>query len=223
MILTVGNTKGGVGKSTIAVNLAVVRAATGSDVLLVDGDEQATATIFSDTRAEELGSTGYTTASLRGKALREQVQKFAPKYDDIIIDVGGRDTGSLRAALTISDIVLIPVRPRSPDIWALDDILPLIEEARIPNPNLRALVVINAADARGKDNKATAEVIQKREAVELLDLTIGNRKVFSDALSYGRAVTEYKPYDPQANEELQRLIELLYTKAGATKKFTSAI
>ncbi|NWJ49113.1 MAG: AAA family ATPase [Chloroflexi bacterium] len=215
MILTVGNTKGGVGKSTLAVNLAVARAAAGYDVLLVDGDEQATATIFSDTRAEELGSTGYTVASLRGKALRDQVQKFAPKYDDIIIDVGGRDTGSLRAALTVSDILLIPIRPRSPDLWALDDITPLIEEARLPNPNLRALVVINAADARGKDNKETAKVVQKREAVELLNLTIGNRKVFSDALSYGRAVTEYKPSDTQAIEELQRLIELLYIKENA--------
>lgn len=223
MILTVGNTKGGVGKSTLAVNLAVVRVTTGYDVLLVDGDEQATATIFSDTRAEELGSTGYTIASLRGKALRDQVQKFAPKYDDIIIDVGGRDTGSLRAALTVSDIVLIPIRPRSPDVWALDDIIPLIEEARLPNPNLRALVVINAADARGKDNKATAEIIQKREALELLDLTIGNRKVFSDALSFGRAVTEYKPQDTQANEELQRLVALLYSQPSEKSNVTNAI
>lgn len=64
MILTVGNIKGGVGKTTLAVNLAIVRAAGGRDVLLVDGDEQRTALTFTDLRAEQLGQAGYTAVSL---------------------------------------------------------------------------------------------------------------------------------------------------------------
>ena len=55
MILAVGNTKGGVGKTTLAVNLAVALALAGRDLLLVDGDEQGTALTFSQLRAERLG------------------------------------------------------------------------------------------------------------------------------------------------------------------------
>ena len=58
MIVTVGNTKGGVGKTTIAVNLAILRTGLGRDVLLVDGDEQGSASLFSQLRAEQLGRCG---------------------------------------------------------------------------------------------------------------------------------------------------------------------
>ena len=154
MILTVGNTKGGVGKTTIAVNAAIVRAAAGRDVLLIDGDEQQTAITFTELRSVQLGQPGYTAVSLQGGAIRTQVRQLAPKYDDIIIDVGGRDTGSLRAALTISETFLIPVRniaiaaatnmsflPRSFDIWAVDQVAELVRETRETlNPQMRACI-----------------------------------------------------------------------------------
>src|SRR5690349_7232811 len=130
MILAVGNTKGGVGKTTIAVNLAIALGLAGHDVLLVDGDEQGTAITFTQLRTERLGKPGYTAVSLTGAALRTQVRQLALKYDDIIIDVGGRDTGSLRAALTVANIVLVPVQPRSFDVWALDQVAVLVKEAR---------------------------------------------------------------------------------------------
>src|SRR5215213_11530088 len=105
MIVTVGNTKGGVGKTTIAVNLAILRAAAGRDVLLVDGDEQGSASLFSQLRAEQLGGCGYTAVGLHGAAVRTQVRQLAPKYADTIIDVGGRDTGSLRTVLTVANVL----------------------------------------------------------------------------------------------------------------------
>ena len=84
--------------------------------------------------------------SLQGSAIRTQVRQLAPKYDDIIIDVGGRDTGSLRAALTISETFLIPVLPRSFDIWAVDQVAELVRETRETlNPEMRACIFLNAA------------------------------------------------------------------------------
>jgi chromosome partitioning protein len=80
------------------------------------------------------------------------VRQLASKYDDIIIDVGGRDTGSLRASLTVADTLLIPVQPRSFDIWAVDQMAELVKEAHEINSELRAIAVLNAADAQGKDN-----------------------------------------------------------------------
>lgn len=210
MILTIGNIKGGVGKTTLAVNLAIVRAAEGRDVLLVDGDEQATAQTFTELRTELLGEPGYTAVALQGAALRTQVRKLESKYDDIVIDVGGRDTGSLRAALIVTDTLLIPVQPRTFDIWAVDAIAELVAEAREINDRLQALIVINAADFQGKDNEDAAEALRSVEGMEMLALTIGRRKAFPNAASAGRAVTEQTPRDPKAVQELEALAQEIY-------------
>jgi chromosome partitioning protein len=210
MILTVGNIKGGVGKTTLALNVAIARANMGKDMLLVDGDEQHTALTFTELRTEQLGSPGYTSVSLQGAALRTQVRQLTPKYDDIIIDVGGRDTGSLRAALTVTETLLIPVQPRSFDIWSVDQMTHLVKEAREINGTLRAVVLLNAADAQGKDNEEAAEALRDHEGLDLLPCTIGRRKAFPNAASSGKAVTEHTPQDAKAVRELTALIRALY-------------
>ncbi len=211
MILSVGNIKGGVGKTTLAVSLAILRANAGHDVLLVDGDEQRTALTFTDLRTEFLGQPGYTAVSLQGAALRTQVRQLAGKYDDIIIDVGGRDTGSLRAALTVTQVLLIPVQPRSFDIWAVEQMAVLIQEAREINEQLRTLVVLNAADAQGRDNADAVQALQETPGMEILRVFIGRRKAFPNAAASGRAVTEHTPRDAKAIEELQDLVRVIYT------------
>jgi chromosome partitioning protein len=210
MILTVGNIKGGVGKTTLAVNLAIVRANSGRDVLLIDGDEQRTALTFTELRTELRGQPGYTAVSLQGAALRTQVRQLASKYDDIVIDVGGRDTGSLRAALTITETILIPVQPRSFDIWAVDQMADLVTEAREINEDLRALLVLNAADAQGRDNEDAADALKEVKGLELLRVTIGRRKAFPNAAASGCAVTEHAFKDTKAIDELSSLVDAVY-------------
>src|SRR3954453_8337587 len=107
MIVLIAQTKGGVGKSTLAINLAIERSRAGRDVLLVDADEQGTAMDFTALRTEALGSPGYTAVSLAGPAVRTQVLQLQPKYEDIIIDAGGRDTTGLRAGLTVADVAIV--------------------------------------------------------------------------------------------------------------------
>ncbi len=208
MIIVVGNVKGGVGKTTLAVNLAVALSRMKRDVLLIDGDEQQTAMAFTDLRASQKSSPGYTAVSLQGAAIRTQVRQLAPKYGDIVIDVGGRDTGSLRAALTVANMVLIPVQPRSFDLWGVDQTAELVREAREINDALRAITVLNAADPQGRDNEEAAAVLRDHKGIEHAAGLIVRRKAFPNAAASGLSVLEYD--DPKAIEEFNRLMDFLF-------------
>ena len=129
MIVVIGGIKGGSGKTTIATNLTVLRSASGKKVLLVDADEQKSASSWSQQRELENLQTSWVTIQLAGSAIRSQIQKMVNDYDDIIIDVGGRDTTSQRSALTIADSFIVPFQPRSLDIWTLGSVKNLISEA----------------------------------------------------------------------------------------------
>ena len=212
MILAVGNVKGGVGKTTLAVNFAIVWALQSREVLLIDGDEQATAMAFTELRTATRGEPGYTAVALHGAAIRTQVRQLASKYDHIIIDVGGRDTGSLRAALTVAHLVLIPVQPRSFDLWGVDQTTELITEARELNESLCAVAVLNAADPQGHDNEAAAALIRDNGALELAPAIIIRRKAFPNAAAGGLSVVEYG--NSKARTEFEKLsveIDKLYT------------
>src|SRR5437764_10052101 len=111
MILTIGSVKGGAGKSTIALQLALARTLAGHDVLLIDGDRQGSAQAAVAMRADAGRSPGLACAHYPDeRLLRAQVQQQASKYADVIIDAGGRDSAALRMALLLSDAVLVPVQ-----------------------------------------------------------------------------------------------------------------
>jgi len=203
MILVVGNVKGGVGKTTLAVNLTIAISQRHNDVLLIDGDEQGTAAAFTELRTSTKGSPGYTAVSLQGTAIRTQVRQLAPKYSTIVIDVGGRDNGSLRAALTVADGILIPVKPRSFDLWGVDQTAELIREARTINERLWAVAVLNEADSQGSDNDAAIDALKEIEGIDLAPMLIVRRKAFPNAAASGLSVLEYQ--DPKARDELTQL------------------
>jgi chromosome partitioning protein len=216
MIVALTQTKGGVGKSTIAVNLAVERARAGRDVLLVDADEQATASDFTALRTQQLGRPGYTAVALSGANVRTQVLQLKPKYDDIIIDAGGRDTAGLRAALTVADVALVPFQPRSFDLWTLEKVAALLTEAKpYRETPLRSLAILNFADPAGGDNATAAEALSGTDALTYLDTPIGRRKAFPNAAAEGRGVSELKPTDPKACTEIAVLTSRIFNGIGA--------
>jgi len=211
MIIVCGGTKGGTGKSTMAVNLAIIASSTGADVLLVDADDQESASDFSVLRNESRNEgAGYTCVKLTGPAVRTELLRLAPKYDHVLIDTGGRDTTSQRAALTVANVLLVPFLPRSFDVWVIGRVAGIVEEVRTVNPELKAYAFLNRADPRGQDNIDAAEVIRENGALELIDAPLGSRKAFSNAAALGLAVTELKPQDPKAMSEMMTLFQRVF-------------
>jgi len=214
MIFTVGGIKGGSGKSTLATNLTVWLAKQGFDVLLVDADEQETATKFTKWRERYTdGNSGYTATILTGDSVRQQVTRFKPKFDHIIIDTGGRDTTSQRAALFVSDALLVPFNPRSFDLWTIADVENLVKEVRTLKPTeLHAFSILNRADPKGSDNKDSAELLQESTVLEYIGPPIVSRKSFANAASAGLGVMEQVPVDEKANGEIGQLFRTIMQK-----------
>jgi chromosome partitioning protein len=211
MVIIVGGIKGGSGKSTVATNLCVMRAKERKDVLLVDADDQETATDFTLQRNERTGGkAGYTSIKLFGSAVRTEVSRLRPKYDDIIIDTGGRDTTSQRAALAVADILLVPFVPRSFDVWTLQKVGRVVDEMRQANPKLEAYAFLNRADPQGQDNGGAVDLLHESESVEYIDTPLGTRKAFGNAGGQGLGVCELSPPDPKALQEMTTLFERVF-------------
>jgi chromosome partitioning protein len=211
MILVVGGTKGGSGKTLLASNLTVLRAAAGHDTLLIDADEQSSAMDFTRQRQRRLkGEPGYTAIQTREAGVAVQVRRMAAKHADILIDVGGRDTASQRAALVVADVLVIPFAPTSVDLWTVDTVVALLKDAREFSRGLRAYAVINKAFPRGSDNRDAAEMLREyHEHWIYLETPIGTRKAFSNAFGGGYAITEYQPKDTKAITEMMALYRYL--------------
>lgn len=210
MITVIGGIKGGSGKTTLATNLVVMHTLSKKKTLLIDADDQKTASDWSRQRENFGIKTPWTTIRLAGSLVREHLKTSVDGYDEVIIDTGGRDTTSQRAALTLADILIAPFQPRSFDIWTLEQLSHLIREAYTLNPKLNVLAVINRADPKGKDNEAAVQMIKEMKALTCLPMTIGQRKSFSNASSEGLGVVETKPKDKKAIAEIKNLYRFIY-------------
>lgn len=207
MIYTIGGIKGGSGKTTIATNLVVLLATMKRDILLIDADDQESATDFTAFRNQTLGDLDYTAVKVTGNEIGKQVQRLATKYDDIVIDVGGRDTTSQRSALVVSEVALFPFVGRAVDIWTLRKLNDLLSEISTYNPNLLALTFINKADHSGRNKEDASNILQTSENLKFLNTPIGNRIAFGNAIAMGLSVIELKPTDEKAILEIKALYQ----------------
>ena len=194
----------------MATTFAAWLARIGHDVLLVDGDDQETASDFTAWREQTLGETGYTLVNMTGANLRKQVEAMKAKYDHIIIDTGGRDTTSQRAALFVTDISMIPFAPRSFDLWTINKVVALIEEIQAVRPEpLQVYAFLSRADIRSADNREVAEALTTFPQIKYLPYPISNRKAFSNAAGTGLAVFEVEQPDLKAVAEIDNLFNFV--------------
>jgi chromosome partitioning protein len=208
MILLIGGEKGGTGKTTLATNLAAKRALAGRDVLLVDTDAQGSASYWAQSRGEA-GQRRVACVQKFGKGLKAEVLDLANRYQDIVIDAGGRDSAELRAALVVAGRAYIPVQPSQFDIWTLDRMDELVGAARGFNPGLRAFVVVSRCSTNPSvsDARDAAEIMADFANLELAVTAVRDRIAYRKAAREGLCVDEIKPRDAKASEEMQALYE----------------
>ncbi len=210
MIILIGGEKGGTGKTTLATNLAAKRALAGRDVLLIDTDTQGSASYWAQGRGESTARPRRVACVQKfGKGLQAEVLDLAGRYQDIVIDAGGRDSVELRAGLVVADKAYIPIQPSQFDLWTLDRMDELVGTAQGFNPGLNAWVIISRASTNPSvsDARDAAELLADFARLALSGASIRDRTAYRKAAREGLCVDELRPRDAKAAEEIQALYQ----------------
>lgn len=211
MIVLVGGEKGGVGKSTIATNLAAHLAVEGVDVLLLDADPQATTTNWVDRRTASGFEVPKIGIAQKLGDVRPSAQDYATRYAVVIIDAGGRDSKEMRSAMVAAHKMYIPLRPSVPDLETLYHMRDLLENTWVYNPDLKAVALINMASSNQMNREAVnseATLLKRHDWLPLSENRISDRKQFRDAFTIGLGVVEMD--SSAACAEIQLLAEEIF-------------
>lgn len=208
MIVTIGNTKGGTGKTTFAVQIALARQASGRTVLLIDADRQGSAQKVMTMRAES-GHKALACVQLAdGRLLRAQLTPLAEQHDDTVIDAGGHDSEAFRVAMLRSDLLVVPMQPRALDTWELEALAGMIDRAQLARedegrPPLRVMAALSLADPG--DNRDTIAALHELPQFTVAKAVVRRRKAVANAMATGLAIPEWRPLDQQAWDEIKLL------------------
>lgn len=213
MIITVTTTKGGAGKTTIAINLAVAFAHQGQDVCIIDTDtDQNSSLKWSNRRDAE--EKHITVVRVGEDKLIKEAMNFAKKFDIVIIDGRPTFSDSLDTAVVACDVVIIPVKPSVLELDAFQDFVPRVvkikelRETRNENDSLTALALFNGLDSSSNISKEIVEavemIVEQNENVRLLNSKVYNRVAYRNSLNSGLGVLEEG--DVKAKNEMKALI-----------------
>jgi chromosome partitioning protein len=209
MIIGLLNQKGGVGKTTLAVNLAAALTLHGGRVLLIDADPQGSAL---DWAAAREGDPLFAVVGLPRPTVHKEIAVVAQGYDHVVIDGPPRVTDLARSAIMASDVVMIPVQPSPYDIWAADEVAKLIAEARVYKENLKSIFAVNRKIANIAIGRDIGEALAAYQ-VPVLKASITQRVVFAEAVAQGKSIFEIDPNGPAALEMLAVLDEIMQEHA----------
>jgi chromosome partitioning protein len=202
-VMVFATTKGGAGKTTTALALAVEACLRGLRVVVLDLDRQRSALDWRAVEAESTrpdvigGAAGFATVleGLRGA------------YDLAIVDTPGRESTLTREALLCADLAVIPCQPSALDLWAAGETIAVARAARGLRPGLTVRSLVTRADARRKVSREIVDALKATDAPPL-ETTIHDRADYVTAIATGMAPATYRP-EGQAAAEIRTLADEL--------------
>jgi chromosome partitioning protein len=205
-VVAIAQQKGGSGKTMLAAQLAVALAAAGDRVAVLDIDPQGSLKIWTKLRSTAAkATTAVTGAAVSGWRLTAELEKLRAGHDIVIIDTPPVIDSDARRAIRAADLVLIPLNPAPPDLWAAEGTLKLAAEEKRP-----VALVFNRAPAASRLRKRLEAEINARGLL-LLETALANRAGYANAFADGLGVTEAGPAT-QAAEELRALASALKSR-----------
>lgn len=216
MKLLLGSQKGGPGKSTLAINFAIMLARQGRDVLLIDCDTQRSAALWVALRERAGLSPRITCMSAYGELLYEEIDKLAPKFDDVVIDTAGHASEELVSAMLTADILVTPAEVALFSTATLGEMQRTIKKCRMHNRKLRAILVPNRISTHATRSKSQllriAEAAESLTEYTLAESALSERVAYSEVLESGKTVVEGT--DPKAISEIEALFKEVQHVAG---------
>ncbi len=184
-VITIAQQKGGSGKTTLAVNLAVEALRRGRSVAILDTDPQGSlGRWFMARREAKGGAAGLEFATSSAWGVSYECEKLRGAHDLVLVDTPPKIDADLRPALREANLVLVPVAASRVDLWATEGVLELARRERRP-----AMLVMNRAARRARLTGTIADEIAEIDAL-VAATQIGNRVAFAEALGLGLGVGE---------------------------------
>ncbi|MGK7879646.1 MAG: AAA family ATPase [Crocosphaera sp.] len=212
MIILIGGEKGGTGKTTLVTNLAAMRRNQDGDVLVIDTDKQGSASYWAATREGNELFSRVPSIQKFGKAIANEIKDLACRYEDIIIDAGGRDSLELRAAMTVVQQLIIPIQASQFDVWTLAAMSELVNQAIAFNQDLKTFVVLNRASTNPSvsETQEAKEVLKDFDNLKLLNTVVHDRIAYRKAAKSGLSVVELQPKEVKAAREMTSLYKEVF-------------
>ncbi|WP_100915248.1 AAA family ATPase [Pseudoalteromonas spongiae] len=211
MIILVGGEKGGSGKSCLAQNVAVYLTLQNYTILIVDCDPQRTSSDWIQARNTNPQLPLINCVQLYGK-IRNDLLSLENHYDYVIVDCGGQDNLALRAAMSVADHTLIPLRPKRRDLKTVPHMEDILTTCKMVNPKLNAAFVITQCPSL--PNQAS-RILEAKEVcasygIPVLNSITHSRNIYDDSEENGKSVIEIEP-DGKAALEIKAIVDELLT------------